>query len=149
MQRFLKALGYISVENRPRDIEENIQMHADKLYHKLMEQEAAIDEAKKEGRPIPKFEPLMVKTPGVPAQAEEDLPSLTPELQKTWNEQLEKLPEEDRQAEEIALKAELKAKAEVAEKVKSIWEEQAKEREIRRAEGRLTVGDRVNALFGR
>jgi hypothetical protein len=124
-------------------------MHADKLYHKLMEQEAAIDEAKKEGRPIPKFEPLMVKTPGVPAQAEEDLPSLTPELQKTWNEQLEKLPEEDRQAEEIALKAELKAKAEVAEKVKGIWEEQAKEREIRRVEGRLTIGDRVNALFGR
>lgn len=124
-------------------------MHADKLYHQLVEQEEAIDLAKKEGRPIPKFEPLKIQTPGVAREEEEKLPTLTPELQKSWQEQLEKLPEEDRQAEEIALRAELKAKAEVAEKVKGIWEEQAKEREVRRQEGRLTIGDRINSLFGR
>lgn len=125
-------------------------MHADKLYHQLMEQEEAIDLAKKEGRPLPKFQPLIPKPMGAASkEAEDPLPTLSPELQKTLDKQLEGVPEEERQAEEVALKAELRAKAEVAAQVRSIWEEQAKEREVRRQEGRLTLGDRINSLFGR
>jgi hypothetical protein len=125
-------------------------MHADKLYHQLVEQEEAIDLAKKEGRPLPKFQPLIPKPMGAAAkEAEDSMPALSPELQKTLDKQLEGLPEEERQAEEVALRAELRAKAEVAAQVRSIWEEQAKEREVRRQEGRLTIGDRINSLFGR
>jgi hypothetical protein len=138
------------VDNRSPEIEESIQMHADKLYHQLVEQEEAIDLAKKEGRPLPKFQPLIPKPMGAAAkQAEEPEPILSPELQKTLERQLEGVPEEEKQAEEVALKAELRAKAEVAAQVRSIWEEQAKEREVRRQEGRLTLGDRINSLFGR
>lgn len=122
-------------------------MHADRLYHRLMEQEAAMEEAKKEGRPVPKFEPLIPK-PIVRITDESRDISLSPQLQQKLKEQLEKVPEEERHAEEEAIKAELRAKADVAAKVQGIWAEQKREKDIRRQEGRLTVGDRVSGLFG-
>ncbi|OIW24093.1 hypothetical protein CONLIGDRAFT_585111 [Coniochaeta ligniaria NRRL 30616] len=145
--RFLKALGYLSVQDRSPEVEEDIQMHADRLYHRLMEQEAAVDEAKKEGKPVPKFEPLIPK-PIIRITDEREDISLSPHLQRTLKEQLEKVPEEERHAEEEAIKAELRAKAEVAARVQDIWAEQAREKEQRRKEGKLTIGDRVSGLFG-
>ena len=146
-QRFLKALGYLSVQDRSPEVEEEVQMHADRLYQRLMEQEAAIEEAKKEGAPVPKFAPLIPK-PVVRITDESQEISLSPHLQQKLKEQLEKVPEEERHAEEEAIKAELRAKADVAAKVQGIWAEQAKEKEQRRKEGRLTIGDRVSGLFG-
>jgi hypothetical protein len=122
-------------------------MHADRLYHRLMEQEAAVEEAKKEGRPIPKFTPLIPK-PIVRITDDKPEVELSPHLAKKLKEQLEKVPEEERHAEEEAIKAELRAKAEVAAKVQGIWAEQAREKEKRKAEGRQTLGDRVSSLFG-
>lgn len=146
-QRFLKALGYLSVQDRSPEVEEDIQMHADRLYHRLMEQESAIEEAKKEGKPVPKFEPLIPKPIIRIADEKEDI-TISPHLQQKLKEQLEKVPEEERHAEEEAIKAELRAKAEVAARVQDIWAEQAKEKEQRRKEGKLTIGDRVSGLFG-
>lgn len=148
MQRFLKALGYLSVMDRSPEVEEDIQMHADRLYHRLMEQEAAVEEAKKEGKPVPKFEPLVPKPIVRITDEKAQEITLSPQLQKTLKEQLEKVPEEERHAEEEAIKAELRAKAEVAARVQVIWAEQAREKEQRRKEGRLTIGDRVSGLFG-
>jgi uncharacterized membrane-anchored protein YjiN (DUF445 family) len=128
-------------------VEEDIQMHADRLYHRLMEQEAAIEEAKKEGKPVPKFEPLIPK-PIIRITDETQDISLSPHLQQKLKEQLEKVPEDERHAEEEAIKAELRAKAEVAARVQDIWAEQAREKEQRRKEGKLTIGDRVSGLFG-
>lgn len=145
--RFLKALGYLSVQDRSPEVEEDIQMHADRLYHRLMEQESAIEEAKKEGKPVPKFEPLIPKPIIRIADEKEDI-TISPHLQQKLKEQLEKVPEEERHAEEEAIKAELRAKAEVAARVQDIWAEQAKEKEQRRKEGKLTIGDRVSGLFG-
>jgi len=59
--RFMKALGYLSLEQRTPEEEERIQMHADKLYHRMLVQEKETEEAKKEGRLIPDFQPLMSK----------------------------------------------------------------------------------------
>ena len=112
-----------------------------------MEQEAAIEEAKKEGKPVPKFEPLIPKPIIKITDGEKEI-SMAPHLQKQLKEQLEKVPEEERHAEEEAIKAELRAKAEVAARVQDIWAEQAREKEQRRKEGRLTIGDRVSGLFG-
>ena len=36
-------------------------MHADTLYHRMLEQEAAIEAAKAEGRPVPAFPPLVTE----------------------------------------------------------------------------------------
>ncbi|KAL8716497.1 MAG: hypothetical protein Q9225_006175 [Loekoesia sp. 1 TL-2023] len=59
LQRFLKALGYFAAYDRPPDIDEQIQMHADTLYHRMLAQEAAVAEAKASNNPIPAFPPLM------------------------------------------------------------------------------------------
>lgn len=57
-QKFLKALGYLA-SPRPAEIEEQIQLHADTLYHRMLAQEAAIAAAKTSNAPIPTFPPLM------------------------------------------------------------------------------------------
>ena len=57
--KFLRALGYLSLYERSPDESEKIQMHADTLYHRLLEQEKAIDEAKEKGLPPPPLQPLM------------------------------------------------------------------------------------------
>lgn len=73
-QRFLKALGYLSNfenDDAGRERDERIQMHADRLYHRMLDQEAAIAKAKEEGRPVPAFGPLIdrVKVTETPEQA--------------------------------------------------------------------------------
>jgi hypothetical protein len=57
--KFLKALGYLSVSGRTLEEEERIQMHGDKLYQQLVEQERMMEEARKDGKELPKFAPLM------------------------------------------------------------------------------------------
>ncbi|KAM0440980.1 hypothetical protein ACHAPT_000284 [Fusarium lateritium] len=140
--RFLRALGYGSVEGRPAVVEEDIQMHADSLFQRMIKHEEAVEKAKAEGLPTPVFEPALPKSKA---------PTVTPteELQQQWKEQLEKLPEEERAMEEAALRADLQAKAEVAGSVQKIWDTQAEQRKQRQAEGNSTFGDYVAALFGK
>ncbi|KAI3338295.1 hypothetical protein F4824DRAFT_460407 [Ustulina deusta] len=142
--RLLKALGYLSTLDRSPQVEEDIQMHADALYHRMLEQEAEIEKAKKEGRPIPKFAPLVPK-PMVSAAIPQ--PELTPEEQETLKVRLEKVAEEDRVAEAEAFKAEQHAKAEVASKVQSLWQQQALERQMRKQKGEETMWDKVAGVF--
>lgn len=123
-------------------------MHADTLYQRIAEQEAAIEAAKNENRPVPTFAPVIAKPPRA-KEGDFDVAAMNPEAQKKWREQLEKLPEEERQAEEEAMKAELRAKAELASKVQGLWQEQAKEREARKAEGKETIYDRVVGFMGK
>ncbi|KAK1980836.1 hypothetical protein LZ30DRAFT_594012 [Colletotrichum cereale] len=145
--RFLKALGYQSVHNRPAQVEEDIQMHADQLYVRMMEQEKAAEAAKKEGLPAPKFE---LAIPVAPVGADPAVPEVKarPDLEKSWREQLEKLPEAERAVEEAALRADLQAKADVAKNVQKLWDEQEKEKERRKAEGKATIVDRIAGAFG-
>ncbi|KID89819.1 hypothetical protein MGU_03224 [Metarhizium guizhouense ARSEF 977] len=140
--RFLRALGYGSVAGRPSQVDEDIQMHADTLYDRMITHEAAVEQAKKDGTPIPIFDPALPK-----ASATKVMP--TQELEKTWKEKLDKLPEEERVVEEAALRADLQAKSDVAKNVKQIWASQKEEREARKAGGQATFGDTLSAIFGR
>ncbi|TGJ82690.1 hypothetical protein E0Z10_g6065 [Xylaria hypoxylon] len=142
--RLLKALGYLSTIGQSPEIEEDIQMHADALYHRLLKQEIEIETAKKEGRTVPKFAPLVPK-PMVNITAPE--PELTPEQQETMKAKLEKVAEEDRMAEEEAIKGELRAKAEVLSKVQGLWKQQELERQIRKQKGEETMWDKVAGTF--
>ncbi|KAI1314295.1 hypothetical protein F5Y03DRAFT_7455 [Xylaria venustula] len=143
--RLLKALGYLSTFDQSPQVEEDIQMHADALYHRMLTQEAEIEAAKKEGRPIPKFAPL-VPRPMVSSGVAE--PELTPEQQETLKARLENVAEEDRAAEEEAIKGEMRAKAEVASKVQGLWQQQELERQIRKQKGEETMWDKVAGVFG-
>ena len=123
-------------------MEEDIQMHADTLFQRMLNHEAAVEKAKKEGLPIPVFEAVVPKAkPGMIAPSEE--------LQQTWKEKLDKLPEDERPAEEAALRADLQAKAEVAGKVQQIWNTQKEERQTRQQHGTSTFGDYLSSLFGK
>ncbi|KAK0656751.1 hypothetical protein B0T16DRAFT_318020 [Cercophora newfieldiana] len=145
--RLLKALGYLESYQRPADVDEQIQMRADSIYQKMMENEAAAKKAKEEGREAPTFAPLIPKTEAPVAAPGAAEPG--PNTLKEWREKLAKIPEEDRATEEEALRAEFRAKAEVAGRIHSIWQEQAKEREARKAEGKETITDKLKDLVGK
>lgn len=112
----------------------------------MLEREAKVEEAKREGREVPAPAPFggLIPKKDVP-----EGPEPGPETLKAWKAQLEKVPEEDRAAEEEALRAEWKAKAEMVSKIQALWQEQAKEREQRKAEGKETVMDKLKGLVGR
>ncbi|KAF9780695.1 hypothetical protein IL306_014987 [Fusarium sp. DS 682] len=140
--RFLRALGHGSVVGRSPEVEEDIQMHADSLYQRMIKHEEAVEKAKAEGLPVPVFQTTLPK-------AKKDAVMPTEELQQQWKEQLDKLPAEERVVEEAALRADLQAKAEVAGSVQKIWDTQAEQRKQRQAEGTSTFGDYIASLFGK
>ncbi|KAF2834311.1 hypothetical protein M501DRAFT_1020896 [Patellaria atrata CBS 101060] len=59
--KFMKALGYMSMVHSTEEDRERIQMHADKLYHQMLEQERIVREAEEKGLPSPEFKPVMSK----------------------------------------------------------------------------------------
>ncbi|KAI4166819.1 MAG: hypothetical protein LQ343_007720 [Gyalolechia ehrenbergii] len=74
--RFLKALGYLSAYDRPAEIDERIQMHADTLYHRMLAQEAAVAEAKASDAPIPSFAPL-IPAPASSSSPDKSTPTIS------------------------------------------------------------------------
>ncbi|KAF0645592.1 hypothetical protein FPSE5266_00641 [Fusarium pseudograminearum] len=140
--RFLRALGHGSVVGRSPEIEDDIQMHADALYQRMIKHEEAVEKAKAEGLPVPVFQSKLPK-------AKDDSVVPTEELQQQWKEQLDKLPAEERAVEEAALRADLQVKAEVVGNVQKIWDTQAEQRKQRQAEGNSTFGDYMASLFGK
>ncbi|KAM7224450.1 hypothetical protein V8F06_000231 [Rhypophila decipiens] len=159
--RLLKALGYLSTYRNP-EVDEEIQMRADDMFRQMQKQEEEIAKAKEEGRPIPKFNPVLQTqtTPPVVPAAAAQLPQTTTaagsaaaepdaETLESWKGKLDKLSNEtDRAAELEALRQEYRAKQDLVAQVSKIKEETAKEREARKAEGKETMGDRFKSFFG-
>ncbi|KAI1267650.1 hypothetical protein F5Y18DRAFT_378377 [Xylariaceae sp. FL1019] len=143
--RLLKALGYLSTLDRSAAVEEEIQLHADSLYHQMLHQESEIALARAEGRPIPDFKPVVAR-PMVPTTV--PATDLNPEQQEALAKRLEKLQDEDKVAEEEAFKAELRAKQEVASRVRNLWTEQERERQERKDRGEETWWDKAAGAFG-
>lgn len=146
-------------------MDERIQIHADALFHRMLEQEAAIEKAKAEGKPVPAYDfasgITLPKTPGAPAEATTSVtaavaklppigsdPSIPEDLRKQWGEKLLKMPEAERPAEEAAMRAELAAHAEMSTRVTELRQAQAAAREQRKTEGKATIKDRISGLFG-
>ncbi|KIH88583.1 hypothetical protein SPBR_07516 [Sporothrix brasiliensis 5110] len=163
--RLLKALGYLNAYDRSPEMDERIQVHADALFHRMLEQEAAVEKAKAEGRPVPAVDfASNITLPKAAGQAGATTtsvtagvaslppigsdPSIPEDLRKQWSEKLSKLPEAERPAEEAAMRAELAAHAEMSERVTVLRAAQAAAREQRKAEGKATIKDRVSGLFG-
>lgn len=162
MQKFLKALGYLSTFNQP-DVDERIQMHADKLYHRMLDQEAAIEAAKEAGEVPPSFPPLLsapvsAKTKSTTPSTSSEIPSatapetkpseLSPAVQAQLKKRLEGLDDKERLVEEQAIAAEIRAGEEVAGQLGKIYQKQEEERKIRKDMGKETIGDRLSSIFG-
>ncbi|TVY58933.1 hypothetical protein LCER1_G000777 [Lachnellula cervina] len=154
--KFLKALGYLSTYDRPADVDEKIQMHADTLYHRMLAQEKAIEEAKTEGRQIPAFPPLLSSRPKLGQPANEYTPArknpieisdLRSKVQQPLNKKLDSLEGEQRELEERAIKAEIEAGTQVAERLDVIHQQQDEARQKRKEQGKETLGDKVFSIF--
>ncbi|KAJ4165028.1 hypothetical protein LMH87_006677 [Akanthomyces muscarius] len=139
--RFLRALGYGSVMDRSPQVEEDIQMHADKLFNRMLDHEKAVAKAKEEGRPVPVFDSVVPKPSA-------QLPRPNEEVEKTWRDSLAKLPEDERAAEEAALRADYQTKEDVAKNIKELRDATKKERDARQAAGEATLTDTLSALWG-
>lgn len=134
-------------------------MHADSLYHRMLEQEKAIEEAKAEGRPIPTFPPIMSSKSKISKATAETEPQattednrakasdLSPKVQEALKKRLEGLSEDERILEERAIKAEIQAGEQVAGHLTTIFEKQEAERKKRKEEGKETIGDKVSSIF--
>jgi hypothetical protein len=137
----LRALGYGSVQGRSAEVEDDIQMHADALFQRMLQHEEAVKKAKENGKPIPIFNPAL------PAPGSSTVQP-TEELEKHWQETLSKLPEDERVAEEAALRADLQAKADVAKSVKQIYDAKKEERKAQAAEGAPSWASTITTLIG-
>ncbi|KAK8072424.1 hypothetical protein PG996_005772 [Apiospora saccharicola] len=146
--RLLKALGYLSTLDRSPEVEEDIQMHADTLYQRLQAQEAEVEAARAEGRPIPKFQPLVPRQPVLgQATAIAAKDELTEEQQAMIKERVAKVDEQDRMAEEMAIRAEIRARQDAAARLQGIYKEQELERQRRKEMGEATTWDKVVGTF--
>jgi hypothetical protein len=134
-------------------------MHADTLYHRMLDQEEAIEKAKAEGKPIPSFPPLISSMPKAakpaattPVKAFDDnrvQPSDLPaSVQASLRKRLEGLNDQERRVEELAIKAEIQAGEQVAQQLDTIYDRQAEERRKRKEEGKERIGDRISSIFG-
>ncbi len=152
--RFLKALGYLSTYDRPPDVDEEIQMHADTLYHRMLAQEKAIEAARAADLPIPTFPPIISPAsstspngaPHIPPMDGQD--RLKPEARAVLNEKLKKMTPEERQLEEHAVAVEAQATEVLGRQIGEIYEDQEKHRKERREKGAATFGDTIAGFFG-
>ncbi|KAF2032243.1 hypothetical protein EK21DRAFT_87366 [Setomelanomma holmii] len=165
--KFLKALGYLTMEERSPEEDEKIQMHADKLYQQMLQQEAEIEKAEKEGLARPQFESLlsdqaiartMASKPSpstsasLPGTADEDESAIwskiKPESRRAYEEKLAKLPPEQQEMERIAVIGELKAQSGITKRVEETFVEERINRMRRRESGQATIGDTIKYWWG-
>jgi hypothetical protein len=99
--KFLQALGYMGRSGSTDDEEERIQMHADKLYHRMMDYEAEVDLARRSGSAIPPLSSIF--NTARPAPSIEEL-AIPPGIEKKIKQPLAELPPHER---ELAVRAAL------------------------------------------
>ncbi|KAH0396465.1 hypothetical protein KCU89_g9279, partial [Aureobasidium melanogenum] len=156
--RFLKALGYMSMQ-RTADQEERIQMHADKLYHEMLDREKAMKEAEENKLPVPEYKPLITSTSTTEAlgskqaaaqtqTTREGLDMYTGEKRRAIEQSLADKKGSERELEIELIAAEARANAEYAAVVHEHYEAEKKIRESRRERGRETVGDTIKRAWG-
>lgn len=162
--RFLKALGYLASQRSPEE-EERIQMHADKLYHEMLEREHMQEEAKKEGRETPVLPPLIQAETTTKALGEDsawararqralesgaspNLSAHTPAKQEQIRKRIQGMSKEEQELELQLIAAESRAQMEYAERIQETLQEDRKQRADRRERGKETFGDSIKRLWG-
>jgi hypothetical protein len=163
--KFLKALGYLTMDERSQEEDEKIQMHADKLYQQMLQQEAAIEKAEKEGRERPQFQSLLSnqnisqtlaggkpqpQTPAGPLSIEEDevWSKIKPEKRAEYQKKIAALSPELQEVERLAAIGELKAQSGISKQVEETFIEERINRMKRREAGQATIGDQIKYWWG-
>lgn len=137
----LKILGYLDDFDKSPEEDERIQLHADKLYHQWLEQDRAITEARKEGKPVPTFKSVW------PQAAAGNRSDMNESAKQKMQDRLDKMDEREREAEKAATAAEIQAKKAVADVAQSMYKNNEAQRQQRRQKGEETLWDRAVAVF--
>lgn len=161
--RFLKALGYLSMERTEED-DEKIQMHADKLYQEMLAREKVAQEAKEKGLQEPEYKPLLDADAAARAMGlkptplagsakelslkEKGLDIYSVEKRKEIEKRLAGKAPAERDLEVQLMVAESQASVEYADRISQYYEEERKTRADRRERGRETFGDSIKRLWG-
>lgn len=161
--RFLKALGYLSMNRTPEE-EEKIQMHADKLYQEMMHREKLTEEAKTAGVPEPAFKPLLnaqsaAEALGVTTLSEAGSAKVAPQApsgldvfpvdkRELIEKSLASKSPRERDLEIELLVAEAQATKEYGQKIGEYFNEEKSSRADRRERGRETLGDTIKRMWG-
>ncbi|TKA32467.1 hypothetical protein B0A50_01575 [Salinomyces thailandicus] len=172
--RFLKALGYLS-SVRSQQEEERIQMHADKLYHQMLEREERAKQAKEQGTEAPIEPPLISPESTTQALGDEsawakarqralqmsggeasaaktagdfNLSMFSPERQRQIREQIKDMSPRERELELQLIAAETRSQIEYSQQMKAALEDERKSRLDRRERGKETAGDTIKRLWG-
>lgn len=131
-------------------------MQADTLYHRMLEQEEAIEQAKKDGLPPPAFPPLLAPRPKVAKDTSgnsdepkkiSEISDLRDKFKKPLEKRLEGLSGPERDVEEQNIKAEIAVGTQIADQMKAMEKKAAEERRIRKEQGRETLADKVASIF--
>jgi hypothetical protein len=151
--RFLKALGYMNVAGTGAGSgeggeAERVQMHADRLYQRMLEQEKRAEEAKAKGEPMPDFKPILEEVGNRGGELPKLARELSPAAQKDIRERLKDLSPLERELEEKALAMEIQSGEETGKAVDRIFREKQRERDKRREDGKETASDRIAGWFG-
>lgn len=163
--KFLQALGYMSVEGRPPETEERIQMHADRLYQQMLEHEKIAKHAKEQGLPAPEFKPIMskdnlAKILGVQSQdylptaekAEQmaqrtDMSYVPEKMREKYQKQIKDMTPDERIVEEAAQIAAAREQSNLANEYRQFRDQKKLDEEQRRKDGTLTVAERIRSLW--
>ena len=144
-------------------------MHADTLYHRMLDQEKAQKEAEKAGLPIPQFPPILQKPrsaasapasvpaplepepaaqTSLPVQKVAQMNHLTPEARAELKKRMKDKPEVVRELEQKAMLAEAESDVSVAKRVSALQSSGMERRKERREKGEATLGDTISGWFG-
>lgn len=140
-------------------------MHADSLYHRMLDQERAVEVARAAGQPIPSFPPIISLSPhksssvpsdaastleiaGVQSAASVTRKELTAKVKAQLEKRFKDLSPEEREVEEKAIAMEIAAGEVLQKQIGEIWDEQGKAKKLRREQGNETFSDRVSGWFG-
>jgi hypothetical protein len=132
-------------------------MHADTLYHRMLDQEEHIKAAKAEGQPVPSFPPLLSSSKVASLQkfSSKAAPEggyqpadLPPNVQERLKKRLVGLEGKERELEEQAIIAELRAGEEAATNLANLYKKQEEESKMRKEQGRETMVEKVASTFG-
>jgi hypothetical protein len=163
--KFLQALGYMSVEDRPPEVEERIQMHADKLYQQMLEHEKITKEAKAQGLPAPEFKPIMsrdnlAKVLGVEAKpytaiaerAEEmskktDLSYVPENMREKYEKNIKDMTPDERLIEEALNVAQAREQSNLARDYRQFVDKKKVEEVERKEAGAATLAERIRSWW--
>jgi hypothetical protein len=110
--KFLQSLGYLASSSTSDEDEERIQMHADKLYHRMMDYEEALEDAKRNNQPIPPLSSVFDTNRPAPTVEQFNLPE---SVQVKLKAPLKELPPHERELAVAAALREAKATNEIAD----------------------------------